>query len=299
MKLNKLSIADKKIFNKYLGFSRHELSAYSLQNIYIWRSLFDIYWALLEGNLCVFFKDNLGLFLYLPPLGGRITPENIEEAFRIMDRFNRNREISRIENVEEGDTAFYRRMGYEVHDKYPEYLCRRVEQAELRGNRFKSKRAVFNYFIKHYEFDYLTFSLKNRQACVKLYNQWMRMRKAKYTDPVYQGMLGDGRTCLELLLDNYRELDFSGRVVKVGGLIKAFTFGFKLSQDTFCILYEITDLSIKGLAQFIFRRFCAELKNYKYINIMDDSGLDNLKRVKQSYHPAKLIPAYIVKRRNE
>ncbi|MCM8780616.1 MAG: hypothetical protein NC908_01655 [Candidatus Omnitrophica bacterium] len=75
--------------------------------------------------------------------------------------------------------------------------------------------------------------------------------------------------------------------------IKAFTFGFGLSPDTFCILYEITDLSIKGLAQFIFRQFVCELKKYRYINIMDDSGLDNLKQVKFSYHPRRLIPAYI------
>jgi hypothetical protein len=29
---------------------------------------------------------------------------------------------------------------------------------------------------------------------------------------------------------------------------------------------------------------------------MDDSGLDNLEKVKLSYHPVKLIPAYIITR---
>jgi uncharacterized protein len=66
--------------------------------------------------------------------------------------------------------------------------------------------------------------------------------------------------------------------------------------NTFCILYEITDLGIKGLAQFIFRRFSQELKGYKYINIMDDSGLENLRKTKLAYKPTRLIPAYIVSR---
>jgi uncharacterized protein len=93
-------------------------------------------------------------------------------------------------------------------------------------------------------------------------------------------------------------LELEGGVVKVEGRIKGFTLGFEVNRDTFCILYEITDLSVKGLAQFIFQRFCGKLKGYKYINIMDDSGLENLKKVKLSYHPLKIIPAYIAAREN-
>jgi hypothetical protein len=69
-----------------------------------------------------------------------------------------------------------------------------------------------------------------------------------------------------------------------------------LNHDTFCILYEITDLSVKGLAQFIFREFSRELKGYRYLNIMDDSGLENLKQVKLSYKPVRLIPSFTAQR---
>jgi len=119
----------------------------------------------------------------------------------------------------------------------------------------------------------------------------------KTKDPVYQGMINDSRNCLEILFDHYRDLDITGRLVQIDKEIKALSLGFKLNQDTFCILYEITDLSFKGLAQFIFREFSGDLKDFRYINIMDDSGLENLKKLKLSYHPVKLIPAYIVKRK--
>jgi len=112
-------------------------------------------------------------------------------------------------------------------------------------------------------------------------------------------MLEESLSSLKVLLNGYPYLNLLGRVVKINGVIKAFTFGFKLNPDTFCILYEVADLSIKGIAQFIFHEFCLELTDYKYINIMDDSGLENLKAVKLSYHPIRLIPAYIVKRRDE
>jgi hypothetical protein len=126
----------------------------------------------------------------------------------------------------------------------------------------------------------------------------MSTRKTKSSDVVYQGMLEDSLNCLKVVLKDYSKLGLIGRVVKIENKIKAFTIGYPLNKDTFCILFEITDLSIKGLSQFIFSRFSAELKDYKYINIMDDCGLDNLKQVKSSYHPLKIIPSYIVKRKN-
>jgi hypothetical protein len=298
MKLNNLSVKDKPLFDKFLKLTQHELSAYAFQNIYIWREGFKIYWQVINKNLCVFFRDKIGCFLYLPPLGKNIKPEVIKEVFRIMDKFNRNKEISRIENVEERDLSFYQNLGYASSNKFCDYLCQRQDLARLKGNKFKSQRASFNYFLKHYKFQYLLFSLKYKDACLRLYQQWLGNRSAQNKDPIYQGMLGDSRDGLKILLGHYRHLDIIGRLVKIDYKVKAFTFGFPLNKDTFCILYETTDLAIKGLAQFIFRQFCRELKNYRYINIMDDSGLENLKKVKLSYHPVRLIPNYIITRKN-
>jgi len=236
--------------------------------------------------------------LYLAPLSGQKNPEVIKKVFAAMDRCNKNKEISRIENIPQADIPFYEDLGYACQNKSYDYICKRSDLANLTGNKFKSKRAGFNYFTKNYDFRYLPFSLRYRDECLGLYDSWAKERKINNQDSIYQGMLEDSRIALKNALDNYSDLNFIGRVIRIGRKIKAFTFGFKLNKDTFCILYEITDLSIKGLAQFIFRRFSSELEGYKYINIMDDSGLENLKKVKLSYQPAKLIPAYIAKRKN-
>lgn len=296
MKLKKLSVRDKGIFNKFLSLGRHELSVYAFENIYIWKCLFDIYWSEIENNLYVFFNDKLGCFLYLAPLSDRNNPQAVSQAFEVMDRFNKNKEVSRIENIPQADISFYENLGYVCQNKSYDYICKRSDLANLAGNKFKSKRACFNYFIKHYKFQYSPFSLKDKAGCLELYDSWAGERKISNQGHIYQGMLEDSRVSLKNALDNYSELDFIGRVVKIDNKISGFTLGFKLNSDTFCILYEITDLSIKGLAQFIFRNFSSELEGFKYVNIMDDSGLENLKKVKLSYHPAKLIPAYIVKR---
>jgi len=296
VKLKVLILKDKPLFERFLGLRRHALAVYSFENIYIWKAIFKICWAVIDDNLCIFFQDKLSRFLYLPPLGRRVSPGAVRESFRVMDSFNTNKSISRIENIEEGDLGFYRKLRLKLVNKSCDYLCNRRDLAELEGNRFKSKRASLNYFLKHYSFEYLAFAVKYRRDCLKVYQAWEKAKEKVIQDRVYQGMLQDSGLCLDLLLKCYRGLGLIGRLVKIDGEVRAFTFGFRINQETFCILYETTDLKIKGLAQFIFWRFCRELKGYRYINIMDDSGLENLKKVKLSYRPLRLIPAYIAQR---
>lgn len=296
MKPNKLTLKDHKLFSKYLALEPHELAAYSFANIYIWRSLYDIGWMVIENSLCVFFRDRIGCFMYLGPLAKEKRPQVIKQSFAIMDNINKNKDICRIENIEQGDLEYYRALGYLCHEKYPDYLCLKNDLALLRGNKFKSQRASCNYFIKHYNFDWAKLKLTDKDSCLSLFNSWAASRKAQSSDDLYRGMLEDNRKVIQEAIVNYKPLGLEGMVVRIDRKIKAFSFGYRLNNNTFCILYEITDLSIKGLAQFIFRQFCQELKDYKYINIMDDSGLENLRKVKLSYKPRRLISAYIVTR---
>lgn len=235
--------------------------------------------------------------MYFSPLGKTKSPEAVRQAFEIMDGYNKNKEISRIENAQADELGFYNELGYICKEKSLDYLCRRAELAHLKGDKFKSKRASCNYFLKHNDFEYLPYSAKHKDGCLWLYDYWMQQRASNNSDRLYQGMMQDSLKSFQVLLGNFSKLDYVGRVVLVAQELRAFTFGYRINKDNFCILYEITDLTVKGLAQFIFREFCSELKDYTYINIMDDSGLESLKKVKMSYHPARLVPAYIAKRK--
>ena len=99
-----------------------------------------------------------------------------------------------------------------------------------------------------------------------------------------------------LLLRHSGQLGLTGRVVTVEGYIKAYSFGFPVDQDTFCVLLEITDLNVKGLSVYLFREFCrdADLEQYKFINVMDDLALNNIRETKMSFRPSVLLPLYIV-----
>lgn len=298
MKLNKLSLKDQALFNRYLNYLPGELAAFSFANIYIWKALYDISWALVENSLCIFFRDSLGCFMYLPPLAKNpAAPSALAQSFALMAKINQNPEICRIENIPQALAQEYRRAGYTVREKYPDYLCLRSDLERLSGNKFKSQRAAYNYFVKHYAYAVSPLTPGSKADCLALFDSWAKERFASNRDEVYRGMLEDNYKVIRVALSNYRPLHFEGILVRVDNSVRGFSFGYKLNKHVFCVLYEITDLSVKGLAQFIFRQFSRQLQGYKYINIMDDSGIKNLARTKLAYRPVRLVPAYIATQR--
>jgi len=110
MILNKLTLKDQKLFNKYLAFASHELAAFSFANTCIWRVLYDIGWVVIENSLCIFFRDKIGCFEYLPPLAKEKQPQVLKQAFAIMDSINKNKDISRVENIQEEDLGLLPRL---------------------------------------------------------------------------------------------------------------------------------------------------------------------------------------------
>lgn len=296
MKCKAVSYADRKAFERGLGASPRRLSAYSFAQFFIWKGLYRVEWLRLGNAICVFFKDRFGSFMNCEPLGVNITPGIIEAAFAAMDRCNANRAYSRIENVEENRIGFYRALGYEAVPKAGEYVYERIRLARLAGDAYKSKRAACNYFSRTYPAVYERYTAAHRTQCLDLYDLWARERAATSRDKLYTGMLKDSRSCLAITLRSPGALGLQGRVVTVQGRVGAFTFGYELAPDTFCILYEIADLSLKGISQYIFWQFCREMSQYHYINAMDDSGLARLQAVKRSYRPAMIVPSYIIQR---
>ncbi|HBU07754.1 MAG TPA: hypothetical protein DEA99_00805 [Candidatus Omnitrophica bacterium] len=290
-KLNTLTLKDKPRIEGYLLKSKTSLSARHFVDIFIWKDLFQIFWVIIEDELGIFYQDKIGMFMMLPPLG-KFKPVVVKKCFEIMNGYNQNSAVSRIENIAREDTAKYSRLGLNYKLKDTEYLCLRKDLIELAGGGFKSKRSSCNYFVKNYRFDFLEYKDSYYRDCLKLYQSWSRQRKDKREDVIYQQMLEDSFLSFKTALRYYKKLGLSGYVVKIGGKIKACTFGYPLNKDTFCVLFEICDLNFKGIAQYIFREFCKKLSGYKYINIMGASDLENLKKVKLSYRPKKEIGVY-------
>ena len=72
-------------------------------------------------------------------------------------------------------------------------------------------------------------------------------------DDIYRAMLEDSWHAHQTGLTSHEQLGLVGRVVFIDGVLKGYTFGYPLNSEIFCILFEVTDLSIKGTSTISFQ----------------------------------------------
>ena len=271
-----------------------QLAAYSFPYHVIWRDLFTYEWMELENHVCLVAGDKEGCFLALPPIGPDPCGPAMSRAFAFLSERNKTMALTRIENVPESLAACCRDLGYRATPKGPDYLYRRDDLVGLHGDRYKSQRVDYNHCVKQFRPTCRPFRDADADACVALYRQWRGAVKGDAVSDLARHMAADAESAHRHGIRHAAELGLVGRVAEVNGRVAAYTFGYPLNAQTFCVLFEIADRQVKGLGAYIFREFCRALEPYEFINTMDDSGLEGLRRAKLAYHPIRLVESFIV-----
>jgi uncharacterized protein len=297
--LRPLAPADYSRFQQAFAAIDTPLAAYALAPHLIWRGLFTYYWSEYDGYLCLFAQYTDGLFMPLPPLGMGLLNTSLKaplaRAFAVMQEHNGGSAVTRVENVPEEWKAQWAAWGYWLTTKDADYLYEARSLSELRGDRYKSQRAACNGFVRAHRFRYEPYDTRDRERCLELYRKWVVQKEAGGIDTVGRMMLQDSAGAHDEALTAGHSLGLLGRVVWVGDRLVAYTFGYFQTSSLFCVLLEIADRSIPGLASYLFREFCREAyeRGAILINTMDDSGLETLRQSKQAYHPLRTVNSYI------
>lgn len=316
--LENFDLKAKPIMNEYLNLVSVDVSDYTFAGNYIWLSNATGFYAVINDTFCLFILSSGVLTMLLPPIGKK---ENTYDAmiscFEIMNSHNENNNYSKIEYVhedilegfvdylEEGTLVFEMLKDFVIEKKLVDYIYRSDKLINLAGDSYKVKRNEINRFKKIYPNHKLEMfdKEKHSEAVLTLFNKWVKDRTQFMPQEEVEIFL-DGiyfeRFAIKRLLKDYDNLELIGLVLYIDDELKGFTVGERISDDTASVIIEKTDFEILGCAQFIFREFTKILKdtyNSEYINVGDDMGFENLKKVKMSYRPHKLIPKYTIYQR--
>ncbi|HEY7532977.1 MAG TPA: phosphatidylglycerol lysyltransferase domain-containing protein, partial [Nitrospiraceae bacterium] len=229
------------------------LAAYSVPYHYMWNGLLAYWWTELHGALCLFIQSPDGWFMPLPPLGTGSIEQPLAEAFALMQRWNGASPVSRVENVSHQLASDLERLGYRLTPKESDYVYRAIDLVMLAGVRYKSQRALCNRFKRDHVVSVEPYRLGDRPDCRALFRDWSKQKRDEGIEEFGRMLLADVEPAHEMLWSHATALDLTGAVVRIEGRIRAYTFGYWLSNTMFCVLVEVADRTIPGLAQFVFR----------------------------------------------
>ena len=286
-------LAQKALFEEYRALQQHELSSSHFSAIFLWQDFFNFEFQLIDQSLCVFAHQQGASFLYLPPLGKTLGNSVVAQCFAKMDQINPR--TARIENIQQSQLQSFD-DSFKAYPKAQEYVYQRQDLIDLKGHAYKSQRHDIHHFQMHHQGLFRPYEERDLKGCLKLYEDWAKNRAEKHTDEVYRSMLHENRTVHELALVYHKPLELLGFVVEINQKIAAYSLGYMLNSQTFCVLLEIADVSITGLNAFIFNRLCASegLGQATLINTMDDFGMPFVAASKQAYHPIAKPVSYTI-----
>ena len=274
------------------------LASYAVPFHYMWNGLLAYWWAELHGALCLFIQSPDGWFMPIPPLGVASIEQPLAESFALMQRWNGASPVSRVENVPSHLTSDLKRLGYRIRSKEPDYVYRAMDLVTLSGDRYKSQRALCNRIERELAVIVEPYRVSDRPDCRALFRDWSKQKRVERLEEFGRMLLADAEPAHEVLWSHASALNLTGSVVRVDGRVRAYTFGYWLSKTMFCVLAEVADRTIPGLAQFLFRETCrsASAEGAEFINTMDDAGLVGLRASKQAYHPIEKVPNFVASR---
>lgn len=279
-----LVFADKERIDLLFRQLQPRISELTFAGLYLFRHA-HVYRLTLVGDALVILGRSYGAApFFFPPLGGDI-PAALDRLFA--DQLP-------LYGADEPFVSSYltgRPCEVLADRDNADYLYRRDDLAELRGQRYHKKKNRLNAFINHHEYTVVPYSPEYRDGCRVLLAAW---REARMQEGENLSLEREAQATAEAL--EFAEiLGLAGLVVLVGGEEKGFVLGERLNQETSVCHFEKADPELEGLSQLLDREFNRLLfTDCTYVNREQDLGDEGLRIAKSTYHPLELITKYRV-----
>lgn len=300
-----ITLQDRDWMRQLYALEDNRATEFNYTVLFIWREIMNTMAARFRDFVLIRFRP-LGAeaFLYLFP-AGRGTAEELREAIeacmsdaRAQGTPFRMASVQR-EQIEVLENLFPDKFTFEPVRNSFDYIYSAEDLAFLRGKKFQSKRNFVSRFRRQEGWSYEAVGKGNLHECMEMNIKWC----AKYgcgKDPSMQSESCSVKNALE----NFEELGLSGGLLRLNGVVVAFTIAERTSSDTLLVHIEKAYADIAGAYPAISNEF---LRNtivtdgeagqlaVKYINREDDAGDLGLREAKMQYHPLFLLEKYSVK----
>lgn len=285
-----LELENKDLFNKYLDISKYLSSEYNFTTLFAWQEMYDNCYAIVENCFCVKAIDN-GVEYFMFPLGEK---SDVMRAIIALSRYSKeNGRNLKFNSVSIKMIDYIKDFGLEevfslsAKRELFDYMYKKEKFINLSGKKLHGKRNHFNYFINNYEYSFVDIDESNEEMC-----------KAKFKEYIFGRSLNPEKEYFATLkvLKYRKELGFVSKCLIVEGNIVGIIMGQK-HQGTILIQIAKSDIEYRGAAVALFKFFVEEaFSECEYVNLMEDLGIEGLRKAKLSYDPDFLIEKFLLEK---
>ena len=299
--LKKIEKTDKNIFDKFFQAANCQSSKYTFTNLFMWRNLYNVSWAV-ENDVLFIFAENNKTFSAWKPFGAA---ENMQDAIsKILTCANElkgDREfiLNFLEKNFVEELKKFPNAKFEINFNlaYTDYVYAAEDLATLGGRKFHGKKNHLNQFYKDYPIaEYSPITAEIIPQCLELLDDWY---ETQLNDPelfTLRESLAHEKNAIYEIFGDYNFFGIKGGAILFGKKVIAFTFGEMLNSDTAVIHVEKAAADIRGAFTAINQNFVAhEWQNATFINREEDLGVEGLRKAKESYRPVKMIEKFSAK----
>lgn len=182
------------------------------------------------------------------------------------------------------------RFRYHCDEGSFDYVYDINDLAELKGKKYHGKKNHLNRFFEENEEHCILPITADNIPCVRAFvSEWYARREAENPN----GDFHMEKAAIERAFKHFDELEMEGLTLLCGDQVVAFTFGSRLSRNTFDVQFEKARHDVNGAytaINYYFARYIRE--KYPEILFLDreeDMGIEGLRRAKRSYRPHHMV----------
>ena len=166
-----------------------------------------------------------------------------------------------------------------------DYLYASEKMQNYPGRNLHKKRNLLKQYCQNYKACLKPLTEENVHEPLELLDIWQAASTQEMCDSDYY-------QCRDALF--HRDyFDLKGAVFYADDSPVGFMIGEAVSSEVFTIHFAKGDVSVKGVYQYMFNSFAKEFcKDFNYINLEQDLGIEGLRRTKRSYLPDQMAHKY-------
>lgn len=285
----RISIKDRDLICSYLSEGDNIGCEFSFGNNILWDISGQLMFCVVD-DILVYRLDNKSVFYYYTPSFKGNSEAFVSFIQNDAASMDKKYVIGSLNESMKNELskAFGGKFEYNFDRNLSDYVYLVDELAELKGRKFHKKKNHYNSFVKNNDFVYETISRENVRDCLEMKNRWMA-QKGELTESLHIE-----NTAIDKALSHYEAFGFEGGLIRINGVVCAFTLGEGIGKDTFVTHFEKADDSVNGLYAAINKEFTTHelLGKYRYVNREEDMGLEGLRQAKMTYNPVMIYEKY-------